>query len=184
DCVLCRASANGSPQDAPGQHDVNEGFLIDNLTTAVYNHTNGTGNDDANVINGNSGDNTLNALGGADTIHGNDGNDTIDGGAGSDLIDGGAGVDTATGYSANVALAFDGTNWTVTDGGDVDTLVGIERVEINGHAVLLVGPNGPFTIQAAVNAASSGDTIHIAAGTYTEQVVINGKDLTLIADDG
>jgi len=35
------------------------------------------------------------------------------------------------------------------------------------------------TIQAAVDAASSGDTINISAGTYDEQVVINGKSLTI-----
>jgi len=36
------------------------------------------------------------------------------------------------------------------------------------------------TIQAAVAAASSGDTIYVAAGTYTEQVTLTpGKDLTI-----
>ncbi len=34
-------------------------------------------------------------------------------------------------------------------------------------------------IQHAVDVASSGDTIQIAAGTYAEQVVINGENLTL-----
>jgi|GEM_PF-1409364 len=41
---------------------------------------------------------------------------------------------------------------------------------------------GPFefsSIQAAVNAASAGDIIKVAPGTYTEQVVINNTSLTL-----
>ena len=40
-------------------------------------------------------------------------------------------------------------------------------------------PADQATIQAAVNAAVSGDTINVAAGTYDEQVVIDGKNLTL-----
>jgi len=39
------------------------------------------------------------------------------------------------------------------------------------------------TIQAAVNAAKSGDLIHVCAGTYPEQVVI-GKSLSVEADNG
>ena len=40
-------------------------------------------------------------------------------------------------------------------------------------AVLTVGLGGTFsTIQAAVTAAANGDTISIAAGTYTENVTI------------
>ncbi len=47
--------------------------------------------------------------------------------------------------------------------------------------ILNVGtaPGDFTTIQAAVNAAANGDTIEIAAGTYREQVTINGKDLTV-----
>jgi len=36
------------------------------------------------------------------------------------------------------------------------------------------------TIQSAVDAASSGDTIHVAPGVYVEQVTVAEKDLTLI----
>jgi hypothetical protein len=46
----------------------------------------------------------------------------------------------------------------------------------------ICGGNSPCysTIQAAVNAANSGDTIYVAAGTYAEQVTLTpGKDLTL-----
>lgn len=40
------------------------------------------------------------------------------------------------------------------------------------------------TIQAAVDAAASGDTIRIAPGVYVEQTWINGKNLTLIGQPG
>jgi hypothetical protein len=46
--------------------------------------------------------------------------------------------------------------------------------------ILTVGTGGTYsTIQAAVDAAGNGDTILIAAGTYREQVTVNGKDITL-----
>ncbi|MCK6450186.1 MAG: hypothetical protein L6R19_04915 [Alphaproteobacteria bacterium] len=52
-------------------------------------------------------------------------------------------------------------------------------------AIITVGTGGDFgTINAAVAAASAGDTIQIFAGNYTENVVVN-KSLTLIgAGDG
>lgn len=50
-------------------------------------------------------------------------------------------------------------------------------------AGLCVHPSGAGrcfrSIQAAVDAANSGDQILIRAGTYVEQVTVNGKDLTL-----
>ena len=49
-------------------------------------------------------------------------------------------------------------------------------------AVLTVGLGGTFdfsTIQAAVTAAANGDTISVAAGTYREQVTVDGKAITL-----
>jgi len=61
---------------------------------------------------------------------------------------------------------------------------------------LLIGLAGPAaavdrgvpadypTIQAAVDASVSGDTIHIAPGVYLEQVTTRGKDLTLAGSPG
>ena len=45
--------------------------------------------------------------------------------------------------------------------------------------ILTVGNGGFEHIQDAVAAAVDGDTIEIAAGTYTEDVTITGKSITI-----
>src|SRR6478736_4717211 len=40
------------------------------------------------------------------------------------------------------------------------------------------------SIQEAVDAADSGDSLLIGTGTYREQVLIDSKDLTITAEDG
>ena len=46
----------------------------------------------------------------------------------------------------------------------------------------IVVPDDYSTIQEAINAASAGDVIHVKAGTYFENVVVN-KSLSLIGED-
>ena len=138
------------------------------------------GHDD---LTGNAGNDTLSGLGGNDMIDGGAGNDTLIGGAGSDTLTGGAGTDTASGYDASYHLEVQGGLWVATNGSETDQLAGVERVVIDGKTYLLVdhfGATGGYaTIQAAVNAAANGDIIEIAAGTYTENVVVTGKALTI-----
>ena len=54
-------------------------------------------------------------------------------------------------------------------------------------ATLCVNPGGTSgcfaSVQAAVDAAASGDTIAIAAGTYVENVLIEGKRLDVVGED-
>jgi len=55
-------------------------------------------------------------------------------------------------------------------------------VHVQAATTLTVGGGGGYsTIQAAVTAASTGDTISVAGGTYTEQVTLTaGKNLTIV----
>jgi len=44
-------------------------------------------------------------------------------------------------------------------------------------------PDDYSTIQAAINAASSGDTVYVKAGTYRENVVVGSKALSLVGEN-
>src|SRR5215475_2057941 len=62
-------------------------------------------------------------------------------------------------------------------------LLGCPNLQPAGAAAIRVPADYP-TIQAAVDAAASGDEIRIAAGTYTEQVMITSKNLSLVGESG
>ena len=98
------------------------------------------------------------------------------GGSGVDVVDtAGTLQDSDFTYSAADAT------WRVGTPGSTETLSKVEAVvDGTGHKFLLVGGGSQYTtIQAAVDAASSGDTILIAPGSYTEDVAITGKAITL-----
>ena len=120
-----------------------------------------------NIITG-SGNDAVTGSADANALSTGDGSDTITGGGGNDTIDGGAGVDTAV-VSDMATITATATGWQVAGADGTDTLENVEIVDVGGAGgvrTLLVGNGGFATIQAAVDAANSGDTILIADGTY------------------
>jgi RTX calcium-binding nonapeptide repeat (4 copies) len=134
---------------------------------------------------------TLQGLGGTGTLIGTSGNDKLDGRGGNDTLNGGAGADTLIGGSGSDTAVFSGTHTayntsglsfasgaasgTISGPDGTDTLSGIETLKFGDGFYVLPG----MSIQAAINAAHAGDTIQIAAGTYSEHVDVN-KDVTLV----
>ena len=138
----------------------------------------------------------VNGNGAGDSITGNDGNDTLTGGAGNDTfvlgtgtntVAGGGGVDTVD-VGAGYSLAIQSGQWVVTNGTVTDTLSGIDKVDIAGTTYDLVdkfGAGGGFqSLQAAIDASHSGDTILVAPGSYTETANYNAAGGTYGSDSG
>ncbi|RYE88016.1 MAG: hypothetical protein EOP19_02640, partial [Hyphomicrobiales bacterium] len=125
----------------------------------------------------------------ANTIIGSSGNDIITGGGGADGITGGAGIDTVTYGTAVTAaeISFAGGVWSITGDGATDAVKGAEVVASSGGTFLLVDQNGSqfATIQSAVNYAKAnfpaGEvTILVAPGVYSENVVIDRANTTIL----
>jgi VCBS repeat-containing protein len=152
------------------------------------------------LLQGGGGNDILMGLAGNDRLDGGDGFDRLVGGAGNDTLNGGTGsAEGAETYNAAITgegdvsvyaqaitasmITMQAGGWRVTTGGaeGTDTLVNMEIVEGAdpdgaGAATgrfLLVGNGGYASINDAIAEAVAGDTILIAEGTYTENIVID-----------
>ncbi|WP_439595147.1 hypothetical protein [Falsiroseomonas sp.] len=158
------------------------------------------GNDGANALTGGAGSQTLSGNGGDDTLDGGAGNDSLSGGAGNDRLiasegedrlDGGAGLADLVvldGAFAEYSFTLTGGGLLVTRAGVTQTLLGVERLSFDDASVVLVDGTGVgsglTTIQAGVNAASSGQIVLVADGTYAENVVIGTDGISLLSMNG
>lgn len=145
---------------------------IETLTYVGAGGFTGTGNDQANTLNGGAGDDSLSGAGGddhlngglgVDTLNGGDGKDTLDGGAGADIMAGGAGNDSYVVDDALdqiVELSGGGTDsvkvsasaWTLSDQ--------VENATITAAAGTLTG-NG---LANTLTGGAGGDTLSGMAG--------------------
>jgi Ca2+-binding RTX toxin-like protein len=159
-----------------------------------------TGGSGVNVLRGNDGDDVITGGDEGDQLYGDAGNDSITGGAGVDDIRGGIGADTINGGAGNDTIHADLFD-TIDGGADTDTAVfaaGTTKAQIEARAsaitnveLIRIDPataGNPATyvvlsgmsIQAAVDAASDGDTIIVAAGTFNEAVTVPRENLTIL----
>ena len=139
------------------------------------------GNTAANTITGTDGNDTVDGNGGDDYLFGGEGDDSFNASdAGSLHIDGGAGNDTVTYDTFVGAPIWNGSAWTING----DVLTGVESVIVDGTTFWLVSPDSEnATIQSALDAATAGDVVLVADGSYVEDLAIS-KAVTVMASGG
>ncbi|MCE3289157.1 MAG: hypothetical protein K0R83_1169 [Caulobacter sp.] len=133
----------------------------------------GTGNGEANNLQGNSGANVLSGLAGVDTINGADGDDTIIGGLGNDLLRGGLGQDTfAVAHAFGAIVETDQIYDFSAAEGDILDLSGAY-----GGTLAIVGAFTKVAGQMIVSFAGGITTVKLDTtgdGKADYQVKING----------
>ncbi len=175
--------------------DFKLGINIENLILTGTGNFNGTGNADANQIEGNSGDNLLTGGGGNDSLSGGLGNDTLSGNDGANTLAGGGGNDVyiidaaadAVIENANEGIDELRLNVTFSLGGKNSTF--IENLTLEGTGNIggtgnslnnkIVGNSGNNTL----NGGGGNDTLIGGLGNDF-YVIDDGKDVVTEEKDG
>jgi Ca2+-binding RTX toxin-like protein len=151
------------------------------------------------TVDGDVGNDMLLGGTGSDSLLGGDGNDVLVGGTAADTMIGGNDTDIVSydlvSLTAGSFTAMNDGTWRVVgqsadqdyEGEGPAPIIneGTDRVAVEivvdaqGKRFLLVGNGGFATIQAAVDAAASGDTILVAGGSFAGATIAN-KALTIV----
>jgi Ca2+-binding RTX toxin-like protein len=108
------------------------------------------------------------------------GNDTIKASGADNAIDGGAGVDTVSiaADHEDAGIGYSDDCFTIsTAGAGADTLVNVERVDLNGQEVWLVDSSAELSY--ALANAGEGAVIKLASGEYEGNFAIGTDGITL-----
>lgn len=132
---------------------------------------NGTGNDQANALEGNSGHNRLAGQGGADDLFGHGGNDTISAGDGVDDLTGGYGRDVLIGGSGGdtfvfTTLADSGTS-TATRDTIRDFIHTQDHIDLTAIEQHILGSNQHFSFIGTADFTKAGQVRVYQSGSDT-----------------
>jgi len=186
---------------------ISPSFAGTDLDPSTITITGGDGNDtvDAPITSGHRV--VFNGGGGNDTFTSGDGDDVFNGGDGDDVFYAGSGNDTFNGGTGNdrIELSGDTNDYTVTynpdgtvtfthktTGAETTVTASVENAGFETGSDVAIDPvqvingtsgavTGYATIEAAIAASASGDTVRIAAGEYTLAGQLNiAHSLTII----
>ncbi|MEZ1420607.1 peroxidase family protein [Pseudomonas monteilii] len=183
------------------------GSNIENLVYTGVGNFSGTGNTQANIINGGAGNDLINGgagndqlnggtgndqlLGGIgnDTLNGGDDNDSLDGGLGNDILNGGTGSDTLfgdagndilSGGSGNDFLNGDVGDDTVNGGAGDDTMMATDGNDVFQFAA---GFGNDLIINFDSNATGGQDLLDITAFNITAATFAASVTIADVGDD-
>lgn len=153
--------------------------------TNTYDASHTTGGVDIDLVAGTAsgGEIGSDTLANIQVVIGGSGDDSFTVGAVDTQVEGGDGTDTVifAGSFGDYDLGDLASDGTITDTGSgaVYTLSGVEQLSFDGGAVTAFLLQDGDSVQAAIDAASDGDILILAPGTYTGDLTID-KPITII----
>jgi Ca2+-binding RTX toxin-like protein len=129
---------------------------------------------------GGTGNDTMFGHGGNDNLSGGDGNDVLYGGAGSDTISGGLGADTFVWLFEDKGNNF--ANRAIDTISDFDNVANSDKLDLRdllqGESAATLDNYLDFAYAAGPNTTTISVRPTGAAGTITEQIVLQNFDVT------